>query len=592
MVSMQTIFRLINRLRRMSFIKRISLLTAITVIIAFWISIVSMHFLTSKYNDQFYKNVSNNLYSNTMQFSKNLEILESISMMTFASPAIQSSLFTINQYEDTTKYLAANASISGVLANYMQSYGYTGLRAITIYNNKYYHNTDYQLTNYLLSDVEEAISKAVEKEGALVYTFLPEQNMLLLSRSIRQIENLTLAHLGDMVIFVDMNSFMENVIITTHSYTSPVYFLYDGSEIVYSSLQNKSDMGAYLFDNCSNSYSILEYDGVDYFCVIDKIPETSWYLLNAIPYTDLTSATGEIIRNSLLVFLVAFIVLSIANTLMLRYAFDDYNKLVKKMKNFDISDESTIPAVSEYEGRTDELGLLNKQFDHMTVEIHELVRKNYVNEILKKDAQLKELKSQINPHFLYNTLETINWRAKAIHDTQISEITESLGFIFRASLDSKTSLVTIAYEIDLINAYMVIQRIRFEDRLDFSISCPEEIKKCMIPPMTVQPLLENSIKYGMEAMIDVCHLEVDISQVDDRIVIVVSNDGSLFEDDLLEKLENGDIKPSGHGIGLLNIKKRIQLIFGDEYGLEVYNSDDKAVARITIPYHLECQEQQ
>ena len=223
----------------------------------------------------------------------------------------------------------------------------------------------------------------------------------------------------------------------------------------------------------------------------------------------------------------------------------------------------------------------------MAGRIQYLVRNNYVNQILSRDAKLKALESQINPHFLYNTLETINWRAKALKDQQISSMVESLGTLLRATLSSKKPLVTLDYEIGLAGSYMTIQKIRFEDRLLFHVECPEELGKALILPLTIQPLLENAIRYGMEEMMDTCEISIRTMKEGGLLIVEVSNEGSVFEDGLLEKLQDGTKNAHGFGIGLVNIHQRIQMLFGEAYGLSFKNENEKAIAIITIPYKTE-----
>ena len=137
----------------------------------------------------------------------------------------------------------------------------------------------------------------------------------------------------------------------------------------------------------------------------------------------------------------------------------------------------------------------------MAERIQHLVNTNYRYQILNRDARLKALESQINPHFLYNTLETVNWRAKALKDDTISNIVQSLAALLRATLSNEKSLVPLNYELNLVNNYITIQKIRFEERLLFRFydsECTENLKNALVLPLTIQPLLENAIRYGME----------------------------------------------------------------------------------------------
>lgn len=579
--------RIATELRNLSLRKKLGLLTVLTIVITFTISLIGMHSLSDVYDDQLYQVISDGLYHSTTQLSKQIDALDSLSLMTLASPEIQSSLTQINQDPDTASYLRANTAIARVMSNYVQSYSYMGLKAITIDNGSYYHNTDHSTFAEFRDYLEPAKEAALEKKGGPAYTFIPEKNVFILSRSIRQIEHLSLAHLGDMFLYIDMDTFMGTVATPATSYESSIYLLFSDKKLVYSSGSIDPDTAMSLYENASHPYQLSSENGTSYFYVSNKLPGRNMYLISALPYDTLTAATTHLTRRILFIFIAAMIVLFLINNYFLKYTLEDYNKLVVKMKNIRVTDDFTPQPDPSYADRTDELGMLHNQFDMMCSEIHSLIQKNYVNEILTKEAQLNELKAQINPHFLYNTLETINWRAKAIHEEKISAMTEALGSIFRATLDTSSSLVVLSYEISLVNSYMLIQEIRFEDRLSFELDCQNDLEKCLIPPMTIQPLLENSIKYGMENTIDTCRLIVDISRNGDIINITVSNEGSLFEDDLLDKLRSGEIQPHGHGIGILNIDRRIKLLFGEGYGLSIYNKDEFAVAQITLPYTTE-----
>ena len=277
---------------------------------------------------------------------------------------------------------------------------------------------------------------------------------------------------------------------------------------------------------------------------------------------------------SLLVLFFASFGAVVISAILIRFALLDMNRLVLRMDRFSKVPELPIPECSvHYQGRTDELGRLHQQFESMAAQIQQLIKVNYVNQLLNKDAKLKALESQINPHFLYNTLETINWRAKALKDTYISQMTEALGTLLRATLSNKQSLVDLSYELNLVHSYITIQNIRFEDRLIYQEQVDASLSNVNVPPLSIQPLLENAIRYGMEEMMDACTVILLIYRKEDRLLIEVRNEGSEFEEHLLEKLKNGEISPHGHGIGLLNIHQRIQILFGEQYGLSFHNDN-------------------
>src|SRR5699024_5039959 len=115
-----------------------------------------------------------------------------------------------------------------------------------------------------------------------------------------------------------------------------------------------------------------------------------------------------------------------------------------------------------------------------------------------KDSEFKTLQAQINPHFLCNTLDSINWAAKVNGQKKISEIAESLGYLMRTAIDTKVALINLEDELKIVHSYITIQSYRFEERLDFKMDVPENIMRSQIPKFVLQPLIENSIQYGLQ----------------------------------------------------------------------------------------------
>ena len=266
------------------------------------------------------------------------------------------------------------------------------------------------------------------------------------------------------------------------------------------------------------------------------------------------------------------------------------NFLVEKISAFRGEREQLPVSHYDYSSRSDEIGVLHQQFDRMVSEINELIEKNYKSGLLMKEAQLTALENQINPHFLYNTLESVNWRAKMIGAQTISQMVESLGNLLRITLSRTPGSYTLKTELDLVQYYVTIQKLRFEDRLNVTVYCAPELECCIVPKLSIQPLVENAIHYGLEDSVDICSIQIHVRRVEDTVVITVSNSGSQFEENILPKLTAGTIQKHRTGIGLLNIDQRIKLAFGAKYGLSLYNKDELANAELIIPF-TEAQEQ-
>ncbi len=130
---------------------------------------------------------------------------------------------------------------------------------------------------------------------------------------------------------------------------------------------------------------------------------------------------------------------------------------------------------------------------------------------------------------------------------------------------------------------MTIQKYRYEDRLEYEISAPKNLFGCYVLKMTLQPLVENAIRYGLEENTEECRIQIVAETDGSSLFVSVKNNSSFFEDDLIKKLKTHKIEPHGFGIGLLNILERMELTYGENYGLTLYNEDDHAVARLSFP---------
>ena len=139
----------------------------------------------------------------------------------------------------------------------------------------------------------------------------------------------------------------------------------------------------------------------------------------------------------------------------------------------------------------------------------------------------------------------------------------------------------------IVHDYITIQKIRFGNRLIYSESIGPDLQKVTVPCFIVQPLIENAIRYGLESNIGKCSIAVSVKVIEDILYIQVLNDGSQFEENMIAKLENNEIIPHGFGIGILNIHKRIQMIYGKSFGISLSNPDeDHALSEITLPINI------
>lgn len=213
---------------------------------------------------------------------------------------------------------------------------------------------------------------------------------------------------------------------------------------------------------------------------------------------------------------------------------------------------------------------------------------SHLLKLSKRQAQFRALQNQINPHFLYNTLESIRSEALVAGLDSVAEMTEALAVFFRYTISKVENLVTVEEELQNCNTYFRIQQYRFGPRLSLDIQCdPEEkeaIYRCRIPKLTMQPILENSIIHGTEFKIGAGKLTVKLERTEDRLVIIVSDDGIGMDEETLTRLNErlgksglglqAEKEESKGGVALVNVNTRIHLLFGEEYGLHVFSMPD------------------
>ena len=222
----------------------------------------------------------------------------------------------------------------------------------------------------------------------------------------------------------------------------------------------------------------------------------------------------------------------------------------------------------------------------------------HVVDLNKRQAQYLALQNQINPHFLYNTLESIRGEALIAGMDSVADMTEALAKFFRYTITKVENLVSVQEELDNCETYFLIQKYRFGDRIELHIECDEDdwndIMNCKIPKLTLQPILENSIIHGTELKVGRSNLTIAFERTQERLIIRISDDGVGMDEEKLAQLNDRlrsesssmDYKQQNKegGIALINVNNRIHLIFGEEYGMHIYSIPGKGTdVEISVP---------
>lgn len=247
--------------------------------------------------------------------------------------------------------------------------------------------------------------------------------------------------------------------------------------------------------------------------------------------------------------------------------------LVKKFRRAETGDLS----IGEEIGGADEIAVLDKQFGRMLGKLDQLIKTNYVQKLENKEAQLKNLQLQINPHFLYNTLETISSIAAVKQVFVVCDICGKLGEIFRYSLGKDYGeMVPLEQEITHIKNYMFIQEIRHGDRLQVFYNIEVDAAYVYIPRFILQPIVENAISHGLGNLTSIGTLEISVFEKGERLYIRIEDDGEGMCQEKVEqivKFINTDKPVEGKkNIGIRNVNQRIKLACGEQYGIKIESS--------------------
>ncbi|QYR23918.1 sensor histidine kinase [Paenibacillus sp. sptzw28] len=224
----------------------------------------------------------------------------------------------------------------------------------------------------------------------------------------------------------------------------------------------------------------------------------------------------------------------------------------------------------------DEVGMLGRSFNRMLTKINDLIGLAERQERQKRNAELRSLQAQIKPHFLYNTLDTIHWMARKQGAEDVSEMVESLARLFRIGLSNGSEYIPLAEELEHSKSYLQIQRIRYKDKLGYTLELDPDISHHRVLKVILQPIIENAIYHGIKERRGPGHITVKAARDQGRIVMTVADDGVGMNAEKLqslrEKLKRApDAQPEleRSGYGLVNVQARLQITFGSEYGISV-----------------------
>lgn len=317
-----------------------------------------------------------------------------------------------------------------------------------------------------------------------------------------------------------------------------------------------------------DSWSLIKLEGKEYYVVYQEIQGYNWKLYSLLPKTEFLGQSNFIWFMVLLMTVLISSAVSIVSYLLSRYYTRRLSNLNKQIKNLEGGDLN-VSLKAKVDESFDEIDEIYSNFNYMTDELRRVMKEHYRLGKEVMSAELKALQAQINPHFLYNTLDIINWGAIDYGATQVAEIARNLGQFYRLSLNHGKSGICIADELKHVEAYVKIENAHFDDAIHLTIEVSEEIKQYACLNIILQPFVENAIVHGIAkySQITECNIKISAKMENKDIIFYVEDDGRGIEEDRLSALLKESDSDINNGYGIKNINFRIKLCYGEKYGI-------------------------
>lgn len=531
--------------------------------------------------------VSRGIMENLAQINKNLAFfsrdIEQLSNYIYRSDLVQEKLYKSSSRANLEKYHdfeQVNALFDSVLG----TKNWTINLYIIGFNGDRYFTGDYLPPQYnQVSENWGVFRKAKEANGAAVwdthYTIRHAESQEVVLRVGRLLKGQNSEAIGYLIIDILEPSIAELYQSNYHSIQEQMYLI-DSEGYIISAYPSKTTIGTKMKHESVDTILSGQRGFFDttlhqkkYITIFDTNEETHYKVVNYLPESEVTSGSQPIKYLTLLLIVIAFIV-----TVWFTYLFaisitSPMNRLKNVMKKVE-KGNLDVRFQANYQDEVSELG---RNFNSMIQKLKTSLQESMEKKSHLQEAEINMLRAQINPHFLYNTLETMSAIAKIKGVRMISELAIALGEMMRYSIKKDSEYVRLEEDLVLLERYLFIQEVRFQMKMKISISVEESAKKLLIPPLLIQPLVENAIIHGLETKVGQGVLSIRIYHDESVLWVEIKDDGVGMNEEKLAavtKLLESKVNSSQLGIGLENVVKRISLYYGNMYGVTIASKED------------------
>ena len=330
-------------------------------------------------------------------------------------------------------------------------------------------------------------------------------------------------------------------------------------------------------------YVEYEENGISYVAIYSSLNEGEWRIIKEIPKNELYAEINRIQEIVIIVSILYIVFMFFISYIFSKKVTDPLKGLINQMK--EVEDGNLDVTVEINENR--EVHELGESFNHMIYRVKNLMNEVVRTERNKNELELEVLHAQINPHFLYNTLNTIRWMAKLKGETNISDAIVALVKLLRVSISVDKNMITVKEEISYVESYLLIQRLRFNQLFEITYNIQPEIEHYMIPKLILQPIVENALIHSIDEAEgedrEPLKIKIYTESTEGKIAIIVEDNGIGIEEDKLGTILKDEKNINKFSkVGLNNVNQRVKMYFGDAYGIQI-QSKRGVGTRVEIP---------
>lgn len=395
------------------------------------------------------------------------------------------------------------------------------------------------------------------------------------------------SQMGVLLVDMDYSSISRMLQQINASDNGQYYYLCDSSgEIIYHPRKIQISEGIANENNDTESgYKDGVYDemfeGEHRKVIVNTISYTGWKLVGVIPYSTFTSGMLNMRYFVGMLMLLTAMMLVVINRVVSVGISRPILRLNDSVREYEAGEKPEI-----YIGGSLEIRHLGYSIQKSYEQIDSLMKKIVLEQNERRKSELDALQSQINPHFLYNTLESITWMIEGERNDEAAFMITQLARLFRISLSKGRTVITVADELQHARSYMNIQKIRYKNAFSVVFDVDQEVCSCCTVKLILQPILENAINYGVSGMDDCGEIRVTGRLEDGNVILSVTDNGIGMSEEQVALIltDSSRMHKRGSGVGLVNVNNRIRLLFGGEYGLTVESEPDEGTTvTVRIP---------